>query len=323
MARATKLTPVQHPETPAQPAPLLVQRLRRANLDLLPILHELLRTRSVTASARALGVTQPAVSKALRQLRAIFDDELVVPLGRRAHLTERGQALVVPLAQVLADLGALIEPAQAFDPSCEPLHVVIATADYVSVLIAPLIARICAAEAPGCDVLFVDRAGDLDAVDFMIAPRPFGRTLGKRIPAMPLWRDDMACIASARDERWGETVSADAFRGARKVVYQIGERINLGLASLVQPTSVLEESPACGVPNFLVIGAVVEQADCLALVPRMLARELARSRDIRILEIDYPERRLDIDAFWTVRAGAKRGHAWFRSILARVAELLQ
>ena len=31
-------------------------------------------------------------------------------------------------------------------------------------------------------------------------------------------------------------------------------------------------------------------------------------------------RRLDIDAFWTTQAGAKRGHAWFRTLLARVAQ---
>jgi hypothetical protein len=55
------------------------------------------------------------------------------------------------------------------------------------------------------------------------------------------------------------------------------------------------------------------------LVARKLAEELARSRAIRILEIDHPERRLDIDAFWTPCAGAKRGYAWFQTLLARAA----
>lgn len=325
MARPAKTLGRNDPDLQASgvAAPLLIQRLRRANLDLLPILHELLRTRSVTAAARALGISQPAVSKALGQLRALFDDALIAPLGRGAHLTERGQALVEPLGLVLGDLGLLMAPARAFDPASERLHIVIATADYVSVLMAPQLARICAAEAPHCDVLFVERAGDLDAIDFMIAPRPYGRTLGKRVASLPLWRDEMACIASGRDDRWGEVVSAEAFRAARKVVYQVGERTNLGLAALVQPTSVLEEDPVCGVPNFLVMGAIVEQADCLALAPRKLAQELARSRDLRILDIDYPDRRLDIDAFWSPRAGAKRGHAWFRSLLARAAACLE
>ena len=71
---------------------------------------------------------------------------------------------------------------------------------------------------------------------------------------------------------------------------------------------------------FMASGAIVEEADCLALVPRMVAQELAKSRDIRILDIDYPERRLDIDAFWTQAAGAKRGHAWFQSLLPRAAQ---
>src|SRR5215470_1185154 len=74
----------------------LASRLRRVNLDLLPILHELLHTRSVTRTARSFGLTQPAVSRALRQLRAAFEDELLVSLGRNVHLTERAEALIVP-----------------------------------------------------------------------------------------------------------------------------------------------------------------------------------------------------------------------------------
>ncbi|MCC7268249.1 MAG: LysR family transcriptional regulator [Caulobacteraceae bacterium] len=304
--------------------PLLIRRLRRANLDLLPILHELLQTRSVTATARTLGITQPAVSKALRQLRQLFEDDLLISLGRHAQLTQRGETLLPSLTNVLLELGLLLEPSQTFEPGSERLHIVIATADYVSVLLAPQMARLCGGEAPGCDFLFVDRpvrsVEDLDGIDFLIAPRPFGRTFGKRVEQMPLWRDEMVCIASGRDGRWGDTVSAEAFRAARQVVYQVGERTSLERAALVQPTSTLEVSPVCGVPNFLVIGAIVEEAECLALVPRKLAQELTRSRDLRILEIDYPERRLDIDAFWTPRAGAKRGHAWFRSVLARSTE---
>ena len=42
----------------------LAARLRKVNLDLL--LHELLRTRSVTRTAQSFNMTQPAVSRALR-----------------------------------------------------------------------------------------------------------------------------------------------------------------------------------------------------------------------------------------------------------------
>jgi len=321
--------PTPTPHRPAAPAAsasshrLLLQQLRRTNLDLLPILDELLRTRSVTASARALGITQPAVSKALRQLRQIFDDDLVVSLGRSPRLTDRAQALAAPLARIIDDLGLLLEPALPFDPAAEPLLITINTADYVSVLMAPKLARICAAEAPRVSIRFAERAiagpEGLDAVDFSIVPRPFGQTLGKRVQRLPLWTDEMVCIAAADDDRWGDHVPAEAFRAARHAVYGPLEPIRPELAALIQPTSVLEVAPVCAAPNFLVLGAIVEEARCLALAPRRLAEELTRAWKVRLLEIGYPDRRLDIDALWTDRAGAKRGHAWAQGLLARAA----
>jgi hypothetical protein len=72
----------------------LASRLRRVNLDLLPILHELLRTRSVARTACSFGLTQSPVSPALQQLRAAFEDELLVSLGRNVHLTKRAERLL-------------------------------------------------------------------------------------------------------------------------------------------------------------------------------------------------------------------------------------
>lgn len=67
----------------------LFQRLRRTNLNLLPILAAVLETGRIGQAARELNLTQPAVSQALRQLRTIFDDDLVVMAGRVPTLTDR------------------------------------------------------------------------------------------------------------------------------------------------------------------------------------------------------------------------------------------
>jgi len=48
------------------------------DLNLLRVFDAVLRDRSVTAAARHLGLTQPAVSNALARLRAQFDDALFV-----------------------------------------------------------------------------------------------------------------------------------------------------------------------------------------------------------------------------------------------------
>ena len=58
---------------------------------------------------------------------------------------------------------------------------------------------------------------------------------------------------------------------------------------LLQPTSALETHRICTLPDFLVLGAVVDQADCVALVPRKVDEELVRWRDLKIVELTYPK----------------------------------
>jgi DNA-binding transcriptional LysR family regulator len=304
----------------------LVARLRRVNLDLLPILHELLRTRSVTRTARSFNMTQPAVSRALRHLRATFDDQLLVSMGRDARLTSRAEALGEPLHRALGELDRLLRPTRPFDPASEAAHVVITTADYVSLLLAPILAEICAAEAPDVVLEFTEMgvrsAEDLARIDFLIGPRAFGETLGKRIGAMPLWRDEIVCIAAADNKTIPARITPEQFRNVRHVSFQRSPRVPLDTRVLLQPTSVLETAPVCTGPSFLVLGAVVEKAGCVALVPRKVAQELVRTRPLRIVELTYPRKRLFIDAYWSLAANDKRGHVWFRQLLARAANRL-
>jgi DNA-binding transcriptional LysR family regulator len=301
----------------------LAPRLKQTRLDLLPILHELLRTRSVTQTARSLGITQPAVSQSLQRLRSAFDDDLLVSLGRDLQLTDRAEALVSPLRGVLEHIDSLLRPSRPFDPTTEHLHVVITTADYVSVLLAPILAEISATEAPNLVFEFIEggvrNADDLARVDFMIAPRAFGHTLGKRIGNMPLWQDDVVCIAAARNTAIPARITPEAFRRLRQAAFQRGAMVSDKVRKLLQPTSVLETRRVCTLPNFLVLGAVVDLADCVALVPRKLANELVRWRDLRIVELSYANKHLAIDAYWSLAANGKRGHAWCQSLLARAA----
>jgi DNA-binding transcriptional LysR family regulator len=296
------------------------------NLDLLPVLHELLRTRSVTRAARTFNMTQPAVSRALRQLRVAFDDQLLVPSGRDALLTARAETLVGPLSRTLGDLDLLLMPTAPFDPANESVHLVITTADYVTQLLAPILTEICAREAPHVVLEFAWTATrtveDLAKVDFMIGPRAFGQALGKRIGSLPLWRDDMVCIAATGNESIPQRLTPTQFQTARYVAFRRGLHVPHDVNVQLQPTSALETAPVCTVPSFLVLGAMVARSDCIALVPRKVARELARSEKLRLVEIAYPRKLLFIDAYWSLATNSRRGRPWFRDLLARAAARL-
>src|SRR5262249_20210374 len=213
-----------------------------------------------------------------------------------------------------------------FDPANESVHFVISTADYVTQLLAPILTEICAREAPHTVLDFTwiatRNAEDLARVDFMIGPRAFGEKLGKRVGRLPLWRDEMVCIAAANSLTIPTRITPAEFRAARHVAFRRGLHVPQDVRVQLQPTSLLEVAPVCTVPDFLVLGAIVEKSDCIALVPRKVARELARAGRLRIVEVAYPKKQVLIDAHWSLATNGRRGRDWFRDLLARAARRL-
>jgi len=186
--------------------------------------------------------------------------------------------------------------------------------------------EICAREAPHVVLDFtlvaMRNVDDLAKVDFMIGPRAFGETLGKRVGHLPLWRDEMVCIAAAANEAIPERLTPAQFQALRYVAFQRSPRTPHDVRVLLQPTSPLETAPVCTTSSFLVLGAIVGKSDCVALVPRKVARELARAEKLRIVEIAYPRKQLLVDAYWSPATNSRRGRAWFRELLARGAAQL-
>ncbi|MBW1604555.1 LysR family transcriptional regulator [Streptomyces sp. JJ66] len=63
--------------------------------------HEVVRTGSYTAAARALGYTQPAITQQIRALERGVGAPLFVRAGRRMRLTEAGEALARHAGSIL------------------------------------------------------------------------------------------------------------------------------------------------------------------------------------------------------------------------------
>ncbi|WP_174292640.1 helix-turn-helix domain-containing protein, partial [Sphingomonas bacterium] len=85
--------------------------LRTIDLNLLVLLQALLEERHVSRAARRVGLSQPAMSNALDRCRQLFGDPLLERRGTAMRLTVRGEALRGALAEVLAQVDALVDRA--------------------------------------------------------------------------------------------------------------------------------------------------------------------------------------------------------------------
>ena len=86
-----------------------------SELDLhhLRVLDVLLREHSLTRAARALNVTQPALSKTLARLRRYFDDPLFVRVALRMEPTPKALELQGPIAAILERMRDAAQRARA------------------------------------------------------------------------------------------------------------------------------------------------------------------------------------------------------------------
>lgn len=306
----------------------LASGLRKTRLDLLPVLYELLRTGSVTKTARSLGLTQSAVSQSLKSLRTTFDDELLVPLGRALQPTELARSLIVPLEAWLEDAHQILSPRKSFDPASEPLHVVISTSDYVSMMLAPRLVVACASAAPHVTIEFAEHSTgvaieELGTIDFFIAPRAYDGALGKRVGSMHMWDDDIVCIAATENAAVGGIVGLEDLGRLKQASYRVHSSIQAKQRRLLQPQSLIDVPHVCVAPDFSVLAAVVERSDAVAFVPRRMASLMEASHALRTCEIKPRNKDFALDAYWSAASVGKRGHGWFRDLLRSTAHAIR
>src|SRR6185436_4516697 len=90
---------------------------RNFDLNLLPVLVAIHEHGSVTAAAQHLGISQPAVSKALNTLRTKYGDPLFHRSGHGMKATARMRALIQPLREALTRMDDTFASESGFKPA--------------------------------------------------------------------------------------------------------------------------------------------------------------------------------------------------------------
>ena len=124
----------------------------KIDLQLIRTLHTLLIERSVSKTAMRLGQQQPAVSVALKRLRDLTGDPILVRSGTGMVPTDVGLQMLAPVSQILQTAETLFSPARAFDPAQARETFRIAASDTLDPLFLPSVMARIKSQAPGCRV---------------------------------------------------------------------------------------------------------------------------------------------------------------------------
>lgn len=298
--------------------------LRQIDLNLLIALDALLTERNVTRAGERLCLSQSAMSGTLAKLRHMFDDELLVRVGRNLEPTAYANEIAGPVRQCLQQLEDLLNAKRAFDPRAENRVFRIAATDYaVLLMLAPLVTRL-AERAPNISVQFVkldsaarERLVD-GTVDFCIMPE--GVEPG--LPSLALFEDPWVCILWDQHQSIGEGLTLEDFMAQPHMAFNISDEGHASMADehlarngyrrhIVATTASMTNAP------FLLQGTTM-----LSVVPRRLAERLREAASIRLLDLPVEVPPLAEKLVWNPRFTQSLPHIWMREQIASIASAL-
>jgi hypothetical protein len=122
--------------------------LTAIDLNLLVALDALISEVHVGRAARRIRRSQPTTSYALKRLRTLFDDPLLVQVGSRMELTPRAASLREPVADALRRVQTLLA-AESFVAASSTRLFTVMMQDHVAHLVLPALVERLNVEAPG------------------------------------------------------------------------------------------------------------------------------------------------------------------------------
>ncbi|MFT4520481.1 MAG: DNA-binding transcriptional LysR family regulator [Halioglobus sp.] len=132
------------------------KELSKIDLNLLISLQILLEERNVSRAAERLFITQPAMSKTLSRLRAVFDDPLFTRSKNGMQPTPRAIELTQGLAEILGDISRLMT-GSAFNPASFTGEITIALSEYIGVALLPRLVKKISEQAPHLNIRVITR----------------------------------------------------------------------------------------------------------------------------------------------------------------------
>lgn len=300
--------------------------LRRFDLNLLLVFHALMKERHVTRAAERLFLGQPAVSGALKRLRAAFGDELFVRSRSGMEPTPRALELSRQIDTLLIGLHESMRVGQPFDARNSDRTFRVGVSEAIAVTLFPALFNKLAVEAPGVKLISLDT--DCHRVSSMFERNEIEVAFGVFNECAP-WQQQCAlldwrfvCLYNpALIRTRGETVSMREFLAHPHALTSFkGELrgfIDERLEALGKQRRVIFSNP-----HFATLPFIARDNPVFVTVPDYIARIWSRSLGLRISTLPFDTPTHQISALWKTAHQGDRGLRWLIGLAEQVARTI-
>lgn len=288
------------------------------DLNLVRVFVLLYETRSVTATAEAVHLTQPTVSYSLGKLRRRFDDELFRRGRTGLEPTVLADRLYEPLRESLAGISRAIDPGRSFEASTATDVFTLALSDLGEASLLPRLVDALSVDAPSVSltVRTLDIAtapdqlarGHLDA--FVATPV----LTAPQLHRIPLFAEGyLGMVAASHPRVRGPATTVAELRRERHVLVE-NPSGHLGPELALESWGLLD-SVAVRVSRFSVLPYLVQGSDLVAIVPAHAGRDYAASHPVRLLRLPTALEPLEVALYARPEASRTAPQRWLVAFL--------
>jgi DNA-binding transcriptional LysR family regulator len=303
--------------------------LRRLDLTLLLVFLGLLRHRKAIDIAHELGLTQSAISQALKRLRDVFGDDLFLRRPHGMEPTAVALALEAPVASAVEALRGALGGARRFDPAVATGIVRIAASDAEQAVIVPALSARLRSLAPGLrlSVMPFVRTAAVNALSDGRVDVALGYLwdLPDVISAAKLYEEGYLVAGTVRNIPNAPRLSLSAYCACNHIIVSpagdlrgiVDERLEaLGRSRRI----------VLGLPSFLPALAAAAASDALVTMPSRIAATFAKGFGLVTAKPPLEIRRYGVSVYWHKRNENDPQLVWLREqlqVLCRSAQILR
>lgn len=293
-------------------------QLANIDLNLLVVFDLLYQEQNTQRVALRLGITQPAVSHALKRLRHLLNDELFERTSQGLQPTPRASQLHPGIADALARMNDTLNRHDVFNPALSERTFHFNMTDIGEIVFLPRLLQKLSQVAPGVslstarshhnDLKYQMEEGQIDVAVGLIPQ------LGAGFYQQRLFEQRYVCLMREHHPLATGNFDLDAFRAASHAVV-VAQGTGHGMVEEQLARAGVVRPVRLTLPNFAAVPYIVSSSDLVVTVTNKLA-EATRERfglTVREHPLTFPE--IPINIFWHRRFHQDPGNRWLRGLM--------
>ena len=296
-------------------------QLSQIDLNLLLVFQHLLREKRVSGVARSLGMSQPAVSSALKRLRVTLNDELFLRTQQGMQATPFALQLAEPVAQALDALHLALNVRSSFEPAGSTRRFSLAMTDVGERYFLPVLMDLLDQHAPGVTLNVVSVATDSLKDDMASGRIDLALGLLPQLQAgffqQALFRQDYVCLMRQTHPLAQGTKLDLADFAAAAHVRVLAAGTGHGRVDEALERQGLQRRIRLTVPHYVALGDMLGHSDLVATVPERFAQRVTQPYGLTTRALPLAVQSSAIHQFWHARMQRDPGHQWLRALIVQ------